>query len=140
MSAYIVDRATIDALVHAAISVRDFGYQWTPDAIGQMLTDANVASVRYRYYRDDDDSLPGPVSAEWKTPYTFPLYESTRWPSPDLGFVFKQLSCFEYQSCERPDWRDSEAFAFCEALRHAYIARVPGYESAPWGCSEYPVK
>jgi len=42
------------------------------------------------------------------------------------------ISCYEYQSCEHPEWRTSEARAICEALRKLAIRNLPGYDEAPW--------
>jgi hypothetical protein len=47
--------------------------------------------------------------------------------------VAKAIACYEYQACECADWEQSEAVQFCDALRRKMIARLPGYEAAPWG-------
>jgi hypothetical protein len=61
-----------------------------------------------------------------------------RHPSKALNLsavaILKALDCYEYQSCEHDGWRDSEAFAFCEALRGTLISKLPGYDGAEtWG-------
>jgi len=153
MSAYIVDRATIHALVHAATWDQEglYVYWGNPgrhekydssnaDALGEILTRANVASVSYRYPNDSPEDLPGRVDLEWASPYVYPLYDSMRWPKPDPGYVFAMLSCYEYQTCERPDWSESQAYAICDAIRRAWCKRVPGYDVAGWGTDTYPPK
>jgi len=143
MSAYIVDTATIDAIVHAAITDRyRRGTSATDaDALGEMLLRANVASVAYRYPDSGADDLPGRTDCEWASEYRFPFAEAmTRWPAPSPAFALKQLACLEYQSCERPDWKESEAYAAIEAIRASLIARLPGYDAAPWGVASYPVR
>jgi hypothetical protein len=51
----------------------------------------------------------------------------------------KAISCYEYQSCEHPGWRKSEAHAFCEALRDMAIGCLPGYDDAPWEINDAQV-
>lgn len=109
----------------------DYKQYVTPSQLGQMLVDENVASVSHRYPDDDVDAgeLPGPVDAYYMGPYVYTD------PGKDLtpGQVFKAIDCLDYQSCEHPEWRKSEAFAFLAALRKAYCDRVADYEDAPWG-------
>jgi len=153
MSAYIVDKAHIDALVRAAVD-RRMSY-WLPagargdgtpgpggiritvsrenrDAIGQLLTDANVASVAYRYDDASLTDLPGPTNAWWIVPYRF----NARGPilTPVQGL--KALDGYEYQSCETPGWPASEAWHFCDDLRGYLIRALPGYEAADWTINE----
>lgn len=103
----------------------------SPSQLGQMLVDACVASVGYRYQDTDPDrgDLPGPTDAYYMGPY---VYENPGYTlSP--GEVFRTIDYYDYQSCEHPDWRKSEAYAFLRSLRESYCAKVAGYESAPWG-------
>jgi hypothetical protein len=124
--------------------------------VGSMLWAENVESVGFRYsppgreqiYGEgfespDDFQLPGKYKSEtvapgvaavevpeWSDPYTFPLMRSGRRLTPVE--VLKAISCYEYQSCEHPEWEESEAKAFCEALRDLMIGRLPGYDEAAW--------
>ncbi len=52
-------------------------------------------------------------------------YDEQEWEEP---YLFHAL----YQSCEHPDWPDSEAAAFCQALQSRSITCLPGYAAAPW--------
>lgn len=144
MSAYVVDKAHIDALVKAALGQRqDFRY-WhneehkrvdsnNAEEIGAMLWNENVRSVSYRYPSDSLESLPGRIDSPWLTPYT---YSFMRTPYREPVAVLKAIDCYEYQSCETPDWEQSEAFAFCRALRRHVIGRLPGYDEADWSIAE----
>lgn len=158
MSAWVCDREHFDVLVCAALHAssrlswwqvdENGGYAgWryldemaetresdeyvTPSMLGDMLVRENVRSVSYRYPNDDVEAgeLPGPIDAYYLGPYVY------RSPSfiPTPGQVFKAIDCIDYQSCEHPEWRTSEACAFLRVLREAYCARVDGYEEAPWG-------
>jgi hypothetical protein len=169
MSAYVVSKEHIDALICAGLAPNRcagdklswrYDDEWrkldlnNADAVGAMLWAENVASVDYRYsppgreaiYGEgwtDAEPLPGtyqlemiapgvePIETpEWSSEYRYPLMRvKLRTPVE----VLKLISCFEYQSCEHPDWDESEAYAFCEALRHRMIDMLPGYDAAPWG-------
>lgn len=101
----------------------------TPDELGLMLAAENLASIHYRYPDTvgSNENVPGPCDAYWAD-YTYadPGYRLT--PAETLA----ALACYDYQSCEHPGWRTSEAFRFCDALRHAITRFIPGYEEAPW--------
>lgn len=140
MSAFVVDPAHIDYLVSAAIqwnyggaiyfdlpeqSVRvDHG---TADAVGATLLAENIASVNHRYPDDAYDDLPGPVPTPHAIDYRhrFALNVKPLW-------VLKAIRCYEYQSCEHPGWAESAAKTFCERMTTEAIARLPGYDQAPW--------
>ena len=132
MSAFIVSRDHINAMINAAYSAathNQLSWRAGPDgawsrltndnldAVGQMLADENAASVAHRY-----DEPPEPVAYH----HTFAQ------PRPPVE-ILKALDCYEYQSCEHPGWPESSAFAFCASLRSRMINRLPGYEAAPWG-------
>ena len=154
MSAYIVDRHHILYLIAAALQAErgsDFyyyhegkshrldrcDYESAADA-ANMLRQENINSIQHRY-PDTQDSLenaPGPIGE------TFVIRESEINPFAfriDPVQVLKSISCYEYQSCEHPEWEASEAFAFVDALRSTYIAQLPGYDDAEWGAPE-PLK
>ena len=42
------------------------------------------------------------------------------------------INCYEYQACEHPGWKASEARSFCEALTARMIHMLPGYGNGPW--------
>jgi hypothetical protein len=170
MSAFVVDKAHIDAMVAAGLE-SEYGNTlrwWFPDRevrqltrlnadeVGAMLWSENVRSVDYRYsppgreaiygegWETPDQDLPGryvtatlpgfdvEVSApEYLQPYTFSMPKRSYSPVE----ILKAISCFAYQSCETDDWRETEAFAFCEALQEDCIGRLPGMSDAPWGIS-----
>jgi hypothetical protein len=97
--------------------------------LGAVLVSENVRSVMHRYPDTlDGASLPGPIDAYWEAPYAFedPGYQLT------AVEALSALRCFEYQSCECPDWSKSEAHAFCDALATAVTGYLPGYRAAPW--------
>lgn len=154
MSAFIVDRDTIDLLITAGLEfAHGSGIRWNAsasnnsvdyrprtldynvngsdligaDAAGCMLWAENLASVAYRYPNDVSGERPGPNGFEdvWTVLYTF-----NRIPGNVRALtVLSELSSYEYQSCEHPGWESSEAKRYCDALRKAAIHRLPGYDA-----------
>jgi hypothetical protein len=141
MSAWIVSAHHIDALTQALTRPSKYGsllrywfkgsmhYCADPTEVGRTLLAECVKSVAHRYPDDLDHELPG--SAARPDTYTFrqPAEFS---PMELLG----ALGCYEYQSCEHPNWRESEAFAMCQELRDRLVRELPGYDTAPWGIEE----
>jgi hypothetical protein len=156
MSAWIVSRAHIDALVLAGVQ---WGVIADPDpdklaGVGRMLWAQCLASVAYRYPRDGDGDRPGPTDFRDAdvTTYTAPTAEVLL----SAAGVVKAIGCYEYQSCEHPGWQDPDnpARGYSEALRRAVMATVTttytvanwsgrpptvlpaGYQQAPWGVDD----
>ncbi len=50
--------------------------------------------------------------------------------------IIKACDCYDYQSCETPDWKDTEAYAIMQMLRKRAIYSLPGYEEAAWEIRE----
>lgn len=138
MSAFIVDPYHIRYLntyaAHHNVRTPDHkggpmdGASMTHDEAATMLWNQNVRSVAYRY-PDSGDDLPGMIG------FTSELPDHTLWihlPWNHLDFppgkVLAALACLEYQSCETPDYRETQAFDYLEAIRRDAIRRVDGYD------------
>jgi hypothetical protein len=137
MSAWVVSCHHINLLVSAAI---DHGISFkfhrigsletateeTAQALGQMLWAENVRSVVHRYdlsgTSEHDDYLRA-LSA-----YGFKRYAGIR-----AAAAASALTCFDYQSCECPDYEDTPAALFVRQLRDAVGDRPHGYDAEPWG-------
>jgi hypothetical protein len=143
MSAWIVSKAHIDALVsEAARRGPDGPFMWEhggrrhtlpfADAVratevGQMLWKENHRSINYRY------------DERGRTPH----YDWNETPHLPSMWVYKANACYSYQTCERTDWEQSEAFAFVQALYAALLPEVgpdprntKEWNDAPWGLDE----
>ena len=142
MSAYVVNKRHIDALVTAAVESAPIGAYFgrervdysNADAVGAALWRANVESVAFRYPNDAEGEWPGPVGltrAEVDA-YTF---EPLLVPLSPVELLVA-LRGYEYQSCERPDWRDSDAYTFCRGLESLMLRRLPGWDDADWSISD----
>jgi len=146
MSAFVVDKAHINAMVRSGLSVRYKPLHWYHDGkshalsddnasgVGQTLLEECIKSVSYRYDDSEVTNLPGRSDASYMIPFEFKF----SYNPPTLVERLKLIDCYEYQSCEHPGWKDSEALAFCQALRHATIDQLPGYDEAPWEWTEWP--
>jgi hypothetical protein len=138
MSAFTVGAPHIDTIVNA---MRQYAGMPVPAGadrgIGQMLWNENYASVNHRY----SESEEAPV-------YTPTL---TNEPLSPIA-VLKALDCYEYQSCEHPGWKASDAKTLIDTIRGiiftdhpewaAMVPRygstteayhlLPEYDAAPW--------
>ena len=114
------------ALTEAATRRRELTSE-TADHVGAMLAAENRRSVDHRYDENELEDF-----------YTFTHYPesgergSAGRPRLDPVQVLKAISCYEYQSCEHPEWEQSEAHDFCRVLRHAAVNALPGYDDAAW--------
>ena len=125
MSAWIVTKAHIDALMTAALdygAINGYGTHKSEldeaDKIGAMLWRENHKSVNHRY----NENIPVP---EYH-------YQRRAVPLTPVEVV-KAVHCLEYQSCEHKGWERSKARKFLQILTNAVLHKLPGYEAAPWG-------
>ena len=92
----------------------------TESAFGQMLLDANVASVN-ALYKEDEAYV-----------YTYQRPKHFDWePVEILGAI----NGYECQACETSNWITSEAKAFCDRLRKLAESHLPNASDAPWTIS-----
>jgi hypothetical protein len=90
------------------------------DDLGALFTVECAASIAYRYPND-------PPEAAEPFKYRIPRQQ------PTIVEAFKIFDCYEYQSCEHPGWKTSRAAEICRKVKDTLIAKLPGYEAAPWG-------
>lgn len=139
MSAFVVSKAHIDYIVHAALACGYVKYDGevvsreNADHVGRALWKTNVDSVTHRYPQDTlhSGTLPGPCDLDHESLLTYkcPALPTRRF---DPVVALKALDCYEYQSCELPNWRETPAYRFCDWLRDSLIGKLPGYDDAPW--------
>jgi hypothetical protein len=148
MSAWIVPKSHIDFLIHAARVAQPVRYgsmrygadyalnvSEHADDIGRDLWHENVKSVMYRYNERSMDTLPGPNDFDHEalanyryTPLPFGMAPALT--VEYIATVCKAIDCYDYQSCEHPEWSSSAAYAFCAALRETLCSKLPGYKEA----------
>lgn len=127
MSAFIVSRNHIHYLVAAYQHYGEFLPERNSTELGNLLWQENIKSVQYRYHGEPLEVLSGPGGDDYRYKYKYPP------PMPlNPVIVLKLAASFEYQSCEHPEWEQSEAYSVVEAIKSAAIHHLPGYEKAPW--------
>lgn len=156
MSAFVVNQGHIHAMLRAGLAYdglyilswftvppqtmqqaqeyrRELRFE-TADRVGAMLIAENVRSVCYRYEQAPTDDLPGPIDRYWLLEYRY----DPRGRIPTPVEALKLVACYEYQSCEHPEWAGTEGYAFCADLREKLINVLPGYEEADWEWRDQP--
>ena len=126
MSAFIVTDSHINALVRYAsrhkvgvsygatvMRLNAFGNE---QAVAQILFEENVKSVNYRYGESETTQIDYDRGA--------PILTAIQ--------AIKAAQCLRYQSCEHPQFEDSLASKFIEAIIADAIPRLEGYDTAQW--------
>ena len=122
-------------------------------SLARVLKYENARSIAHRYPRDRKpcprcgkvvcdpirEWYPGRVIASGLQDPPCPFALCAMDPADSFTITpvgaIKAAQCYEYQSCEHPEWSTSEAKALTERLINEAISNLPGYESAPWGIS-----
>jgi len=148
MSAHVVHTDTLDLIVaaalHGATNTNPLIVPWqgelrmftnTPEdarVLGQLLLDANVASVNHRYNEGENPER-----------YTY----NPRGIAPYLGGplatwadVLAAIQCYDYQACELPGYRDNYPHAVVRAIEQRVISRIIDAADAPWGWTREDAK
>jgi len=127
MSAYIVEENHIEYLVDVMTNARhgikdywehDLGVK-TAREVGQLLWDENYRSVNYRY--GEKDKAP-------EFHYRRKCYDF------DPLQVLHSISCYEYQTCEHPEWKDSNVKKLLSRLKSRMINILT--DGKIWGAPE----
>lgn len=113
MSAWIVTKGHIDALVQAMI-VEGLVEMTDAQAVGQMLWHENHLSIQARYgdLADTPDYTPEMIEA--------PLGDH---------HIKAALDCYDYQTCEHDGYGASEAYRLVVALSTLLVERNGGVET-----------
>lgn len=129
MSAYICNPEHFAAL--ASFAVQHRSCVWTKEdprdsarTIAEELAKENIRSVNARYNEGDNCEEIVKKAGDYAEKFFF------RAPKLTAMDVLKMCSCYEYQSCETDDWKDTMASRQIEWIKSAAIRSLPGYESA----------
>ncbi len=146
MSAFVVSATHVDVILSVALhgpSDRTQTGPWLPphlevlgaplsattcSVLGAALLGECLASVSHRYPDCPAHELPGPCPMPIPEQYEFTDFG----PCMSIAEACKAIDCYEYQSCEHPEWAESTARGFCDCLRHELIIQLAGTEGAPW--------
>lgn len=126
MSAFMVPGTHINAMIGAAHhygKLADRFYkQGSNEALARMLIRQNRASVNYRYPDTIGNREHEPGAAVEDTIEVTPLHRM-----PTRIEAWQLVNCYEYQSCETPDWVGCSAERWCADLRRALVESLPSY-------------
>lgn len=119
MSAFMVCKTHIDSLVQAGIEA-ELIHPDKADEFGRMLWAENLASIHYRYPDTlEGGQYPGPLDfrAEHVEQYTYePLNGAAGLSRVAREVVHGAARCYDYQSCEHPEYEKSQASKFIALL------------------------
>lgn len=116
MSAYVVDKATIDDITSAALHYGLLDLDTTTLA-GRMLWDSNRAAVDHRY------------SENYSNRHGDHDYRFDATPA-HVGQWARSVANYVYQCCGHPAWPTFEARELCVRIAVAMLAEIPGYHEA----------
>lgn len=147
MSAFLVSDAHINVLITFAKtqglvlpspSSPDTSHAIYNDEIatqfGRALLAENMRSLTYRY--GDNHGFTKPLGGDeaYLNRYRYRYDPRGLVPKPGTAIaIIKATHCFDYQSCETPDYAKTWAAELMRLIRDAACHDLPGYESAPWG-------
>ena len=144
MSAIMLHPVHIAALVEAAISrdgvsgsmshhfgpgARNPGFRpcihGDADYLGNMLTGTMRRSVRHQYGETE--------APDGEAEYSHAAASAALRGRPPLSEIEigRALACYDYQACEAPDWKGSEAERFGHELREHLLRRL-GHDCELW--------
>ena len=135
MSAFIVSKKHIASIVRFYQGTRyDTNFNGN-DAVkmANRLIRKNVESVMFRYPGEPLRDMPGVTDelADNKIPEI--TLADIAWLKPlTPGEALKAVNCLDYQSCELPDWCETEEYKFLQKVKNIAITSIPGYEKAAW--------
>jgi hypothetical protein len=133
MSAFVLDDAHIDAILEwHSRSKNNYGRVTLSDEltlIGRKLIAQNWRSVEERYRERTADYFGECPEAE---AYVYRDYGRLLTPIE----IVKACDCYDYQACETPDYRETEAASFIDSVRYRAICKLPGYDAAAWGIKD----
>lgn len=136
MSAWIVSREHIDVLVQG-LAESEIVVDVPPDEIGRTLWRENLASIAHRYPQyNEDGERPGPIDFKASDVDTYTYTRPAERPSHDS--LLKQAHCYDYQTCEHPEYQESTARGWVKQLSvfltdAGVDAQGDAYARAPWG-------
>ena len=118
MSAYVVDKETIDILIAGALRAKLFGEDEATEK-GQMLWRENVISVSFRYNLPTRDATELAQYEDDVEAYEYAPCD------PTGEMIVRAVDELDYQSCEHDGWEASAAHALLANIRIAFPAAPP---------------
>jgi hypothetical protein len=135
MSVFILSNKHINVLVSALLlknrgifniyDSKDEAYEFISykdgDKIGQILLNENYRSINYRY--NDTQKPPHKFKYQFQSEVKYYDY---------LVQIFAACDCYDYQSCETDDYKQTLAYSIIDKIRKETIRRLRHYDKAEW--------
>lgn len=146
MSAFLCDARHIGALASMlannhenasyAREILRRGGRWRSDMelstnVAVVLARANLVSLEAKY--GDAEEWTDSGETDFLASCSAAARKRIPLDASDMVQVLSAVDCFEYQSCESPDYEGSVAAELAQFLRKWAIRKLPGYSSAEWG-------
>ena len=91
--------------------------------VGNVLVCENFRSYNYRYDEHENSYIYN-YHFDWDILNMNPVQ------------IIKACHCLNYQSCECPDYNESEAKRIIDTIKTIAICNLPGYDEAKWEITE----
>lgn len=135
MSAWFVNKKHIDIIVTGmanfdmlvTIGTRTVKVRGNETLVGKVLWFENARSIDARY-NDDEDTAHNTQAVNG---YVFENMGAVK-----TGALGKLTHSYAYQSCEHDGWEASDAKRMVDAIYDNLVAKLPGYDDAPWSISK----
>jgi hypothetical protein len=135
MSAYVLSIAHFAALAAFAVSDQHQSHainEWRVSAnpmrtarkIAEELAKENIRSVSHRYSVYKEERLVVSEAGDLAETYYF---NPGKLSALD---ILRMCECYEYQSCETPDWTSTLAYRQIQWIKTAAMSRLPGWDEA----------
>lgn len=101
---------------------------------GRELIRENLRSLSFRY--GDNPPCPARFTSTEQYLELYSFHPDSRGLVTRCGSaiaIIKATHCYDYQSCETPDYLKSWAAEVMRNIRDAACYLLPGYDEAPWG-------
>ena len=118
MSAFLCSNYHITVLATYAQRTNSFHNGESIEAIGHILHTANLQSVNYRYQEHSTTTFT--VDRRALVCRVFAIQ------------IIKAARCLNYQSCEHPDYENSQACRILRDIIADAMCELPGYDEAQW--------
>lgn len=129
--------ATMENYIDRATNVCDFNYYFRAAFIENFGSDS-VAEVLQKMYHQNAASYfyRYPKEKSTNDDYIF-KYKSGKGKVLDLPQFLKHLACWEYQSCETPDYKTNAIYVAVKEFRRdiceTIVTEHEAYKKAGWG-------
>lgn len=131
MSAFVCMPEHLGAL---AAAMAHYEIDFDIERMAEVLAKENIRSVAFRYPSDPDGGRPGPCLYDHEI-VQFAVAYAVHYHRHGLPVngrdLINMIRCYEYQTCETPDWEQTEAVEKVRMLRYRIQRMEPIFLMKP---------